>query len=120
LPVFFGFGRPAFRIAMAIACFCGLPALTSVAMFFETVSSLLPDLRGMFFLSSKGATMSRTNDPPDFRITIHAGGSTKRTLRDGIVDRPTRRQVVEWLRQAADAVENEYADAIVSVCPPLR
>jgi hypothetical protein len=39
--------RPAFRIAIAIACLCGRPACISVLMFSETTLSLDPDFSGM-------------------------------------------------------------------------
>lgn len=43
---------PAFCIAMAIACFCGVPERTSVLMFFETVSFDLPFFSGTSCLLS--------------------------------------------------------------------
>jgi hypothetical protein len=45
--LFFGLDCPAFDRAIAIACFCGLPAFISLRMLVEIVFCDLPDLSGM-------------------------------------------------------------------------
>lgn len=49
---FFFFDFPALLIAMATACFCGLPAWTSVEIFSLITFFDLPDLRGMEIYSA--------------------------------------------------------------------
>jgi hypothetical protein len=65
LPLPRGLGLPAFRIAIAIACFCGRPCRISVLMFWLIVFGDDPDFSGIALTSLSDVTGSKAPDLPD-------------------------------------------------------
>lgn len=62
-----GFGLPAVRMAIATACFCGLPAATSVRMFALTVFGDEPFFSGIA-TPSKSRRIRRQVPAPAFAL----------------------------------------------------